>query len=395
MDETGPVLLPGKSHGWRSLVGCSRRGREESDMTERLHFHFSLLCIGEGNGNPLQCSCLENPRDGVAQSRTRLKWLSSSKLKVLRFVYIGFLILNSLSLVIRGPFYLWMPGEYLSLFHSRELFPTFRELEKRVRVSSLCWPLLKWLWKWSESESRSVLSLRSHDYIVHGILQARILEWVAFPFSRGSSWPRNQTRVCCIAGGFFTYWAIREVTLAHDKILSYLSSHLMFSHKQVWGSLGLSAWSFHFFSVPESEQNQNLFIFNLLLLGKIEGKRRGDRGWDGWMTSSAQWAWVWTNSGRQWRTGNPGMLQSMGCQRLIHDWVTEQQNLLLTEIFLSKASLKLFILYWKMLVAKSCPTLCDPMDCSPPGSSVHGILQERILEWVASILEYSQLTMLW
>ena len=44
--------------------------REESDMTERLHFHFSLLCIGEGNGNPLQCSCLENPRDGVAQSRT-------------------------------------------------------------------------------------------------------------------------------------------------------------------------------------------------------------------------------------------------------------------------------------------------------------------------------------
>ena len=46
--------------------------------TERLHFHFSLSHIGEGNGNPLQCSCLENPRDGVAQSRTRLKWLSSS-----------------------------------------------------------------------------------------------------------------------------------------------------------------------------------------------------------------------------------------------------------------------------------------------------------------------------
>ena len=73
-----PVLLPGKSHGRRSLVGCSPWGLEESDMTERLHFHFSLLCIGEGNGNPLHCSCLENPRDGVAQSRTRLKWLSSS-----------------------------------------------------------------------------------------------------------------------------------------------------------------------------------------------------------------------------------------------------------------------------------------------------------------------------
>ena len=82
-----PVLLPGKSHGQRSLVGCSPWGREESDTTEWLHFHFSLSCIGEGNGNPLQCSCLENPRDGeawwaavygVTQNRTRLKWLSSS-----------------------------------------------------------------------------------------------------------------------------------------------------------------------------------------------------------------------------------------------------------------------------------------------------------------------------
>ena len=58
-----PVLLPGKFHGWRSLVGCSPWGREESDTTEWLHFHFSLSCIGEGNGYPLQCSCLENPRD--------------------------------------------------------------------------------------------------------------------------------------------------------------------------------------------------------------------------------------------------------------------------------------------------------------------------------------------
>ena len=67
----------------RSLVGCSPWDQEESDMTERLQFHFTLYsCIGEGNGNPLQCSCLENPRDGgawwaavyvVAQSWTRLK----------------------------------------------------------------------------------------------------------------------------------------------------------------------------------------------------------------------------------------------------------------------------------------------------------------------------------
>ena len=54
------------SHGRRSLVGCSPWGREESDTTERRHFHFSLSCIGEGNGSPRQCSCLENPRDGGA-----------------------------------------------------------------------------------------------------------------------------------------------------------------------------------------------------------------------------------------------------------------------------------------------------------------------------------------
>ena len=77
--HTTPILLPGKSHGQRSLVGCSPWGCEELDMTELLHFNFSLSCIGEGNGNPLPCSCLENPRDsgarwaavfGITQSRT-------------------------------------------------------------------------------------------------------------------------------------------------------------------------------------------------------------------------------------------------------------------------------------------------------------------------------------
>ena len=76
-----PILFPGKFHGRKSLVGYSPCGRKELDMAERLHFHFSLSCMGEGNGNPLQHSCLENPRDGgawwaavygVTQSRTQL-----------------------------------------------------------------------------------------------------------------------------------------------------------------------------------------------------------------------------------------------------------------------------------------------------------------------------------
>ena len=81
------MFLPGKSQGLESLVSCHLLGYTESDMTERLYFHFSLSGIGEGNGNPHQCSCLENPRDGgawwaavygVTQSWTQLKRLSSS-----------------------------------------------------------------------------------------------------------------------------------------------------------------------------------------------------------------------------------------------------------------------------------------------------------------------------
>ena len=73
--------------------GLQSMGSLESDTTEQLHFHFSLSCIGEGNGNPFQCSCLENPRDGIAwwvavygftQSQTRLKRLSSSSRQVMK-----------------------------------------------------------------------------------------------------------------------------------------------------------------------------------------------------------------------------------------------------------------------------------------------------------------------
>ena len=76
---THSSILTWRIPGRRSLVGCRLWGRTESDMTEQLHFHFSHSCTGEGHGNPLQCSCLENPRDGgawwaavygVAQSQT-------------------------------------------------------------------------------------------------------------------------------------------------------------------------------------------------------------------------------------------------------------------------------------------------------------------------------------
>ena len=155
-----PVLLPGKSHGRRSLVGCSPWGRWGSDTTEWLHFHFSLSCIGEGNGNPLWCPCLENPRDGgawwaavygVAQSRTWLKWLSSSSSSI---VY--------------------------------------------CEVTQSCPTLF------------DPVGCSLPGFSVHRILQARILEWVTISFSRGSSWPRDRTQVSCIGGRRFNLWATRE-----------------------------------------------------------------------------------------------------------------------------------------------------------------------------------------
>ena len=109
-----PVLLPGKSHGGSSLEGYSPWGRWGSHTTERLHFHFSLSCIGEGNGNPLQCPCLENPRDGgawwaalygVAQSRTPLKRLSSIDNKNVIKTYLLFYNLDFFHLSCNNTFF--------------------------------------------------------------------------------------------------------------------------------------------------------------------------------------------------------------------------------------------------------------------------------------------------
>ena len=125
-----PVLLPGKSHGRRSLVGCSPWGREELDTTEQIHFHFSLSCTGERNGNPLQCSCLENPRDrgawwaavyGVAQSRTRLKRLSSSTSELCRVILLRMYLSscrNSMCLILTHTFiFSWQCFRFLFLLY--------------------------------------------------------------------------------------------------------------------------------------------------------------------------------------------------------------------------------------------------------------------------------------
>ena len=93
----------------------------------------------------------------------------------------------------------------------------------------------KWKWK---SLSRVQLG-NPMNYTVHGVLQARILEWAAFPFSRGSSQPRDQTQVSCIAGGFFTSWASREAHRSQNQTqLKWLSSSSRFVITNA-GDLGL------------------------------------------------------------------------------------------------------------------------------------------------------------
>ena len=119
-----------------------------------------------------------------------------------------------------------------------------------------------------------------------------------------------------------------------------------------------------------------------LMLGRTEGgRRRYDRGWDGWMASPTQWTWVWVDSGSWWWTGRP-VLWSMGLQRVGHDWVTELRDF---HFHFSWYHYSHFLIK-DAAAAKSlqsCPTLCDPIDGSPPCSAVPGIPQARTLEWVA------------
>ena len=168
-------------------------------------------------------------------------------------------------------------------------------------------------------------------FSVHGISQARTLKWVAISSSRESSPPRDQNQLACIAGGFFTIWATREEfdykvwvpknwcfrTVVLEKTLEspLKNKEIKPVHpkgNQAWILEGLMLKLQYFDHLMWRAKS----LEKALMLGKIEGS---DRGWDGWMASMTQWTWVWANSGRWWRTGRPGVLQSMGSQRVRHN----------------------------------------------------------------------------
>ena len=131
--------------------------------------------------------------------------------------------------------------------------------------------------------------------LVHGILQARTLEWVAISFSKGSSWPGDWTLVSCIPGRFFIIWTTRaksQLLLRYFLTLRYYDS--------------------------------DKFVDISIIIQRLKAGGEGEnRGWHGWMASLTRWTWVWASSGSWWWTGKPGVLQSMESQRVGHDWAAE------------------------------------------------------------------------
>ena len=139
---------------------------------------------------------------------------------------------------------------------------------------------------------------------------AKVLEWVAISFSRGSSWPRDQTLVSCISGRHFNLWATREVQSWYKEPTHW---------KRPWCWERLRA-----------------------------GGEGGDREWDGWMASLTQWTWIWASSGSSWWTGKPGVLQSMGLQRVGHDWATELNKQIAQEMTPSRKGFSLLgLVHWR------------------------------------------------
>ena len=169
-------------------------------------------------------------------------------------------------------------------------------------------------------------------YRVHGILQARILEWVAVLFSRVSSQSRDRTQVSCIVGGFFTSWASGEA-------LTYVKN---LADVQAPGQLLCISYCPHLYHLHFHHLNTFFFFF-----------------FEQWFPKYGPWI-------------SSEHLQVM--KIIWHHWIG---NFGVRPRFSGYLNLVIWMqanitLKWSE-VTQSCPTLCDPVDCSPPGSSIHGI----------------------
>ena len=168
----------------------------------------------------------------------------------------------------------------------------------------------------------------------HGIFQARILEWVAISFSRGSSQARDQTQVSCIAGRCFTIWAIAPENWCFWTVVLKKTRESPLDGKEIQpvNPKGNQPWIFIRRTDAEAEMpilwppatKKLTYLKRPWCLQRLKaGGERDDRGWGGWMGSPTQWTWLWVNCGSWWWTGRPGVPQSMGSQRVGHDWAIE------------------------------------------------------------------------
>ena len=148
---------------------------------------------------------------------------------------------------------------------------------------------------WGVSSFVKAFSKMYFSFVIVAVIQARILEWVAIPFSRASSQSRDWTWVSHNPGRIFTVWASREAPVIHYPLQGLMVHFSNLTHlKRPWCWERLKA-----------------------------GGERDDRGSGGWMASPTRWTWVWVNSGSWWSSGRPGVLQSMGSQRIRYDWANE------------------------------------------------------------------------
>ena len=187
------------------------------------------------------------------------------------------------------------------------------------------------------------------DYTVHGILQAKILEWVAFPFSRGSPWPRDQTQVSWTSGGFFTNWTIRE-TQQQYRLPKYVNGQYFYFKFTYFDWFNwLAHYYFQLICFTFKIETRITWCLLLLLLSRFSHVRLCETPETPEPTRLlCPWDF-------------PGKNTGVGCHFLLQGMKVKSEN----------------------EVAQSCPTPSDPMDCSLPGPSVHGIFQARVLEWVA------------
>ena len=244
---------------------------------------------------------------------------------------------------------------------------------------------LKHLWGTGEwvSESRSVVSdsLWPHRLTVHEILQARILEWVAFPFFRGSSQSRDWTQISRIAGRFFTSWATREAQTGRNVESQFLSQtywiYICFSKDAQGISVQAGLWEVSYTTSDPALPLWLRCIFGNCVhfpLRTVNSLRSGSgfTPHSGVSPSLGNWYTLVEPSGFFGSGLSPVAKKNYGSNVLFEHYFT---------LFSQK--------YYQTIHVHACwvaqlyPTLCYSVDCSLPGSSVVGIFQARILEWVA------------